>query len=172
MREYKAFLLLFLFAAASILFFSCSKEDAFVLENSLELRSPYGSWVLEKYIMTENVKTQWSTVSGLSNFYLLTLNQGNTFTGTTSSNRISGNFIYDINQRDNKLSFSGTISMITNNKENSDGDLYLKYLKTVKSFRKFYDSKKEVTYLHLYLTDKKDSYLEYKEVSMLSFDKR
>ncbi|MDO5522893.1 MAG: hypothetical protein Q4G48_02480 [Bacteroidia bacterium] len=171
MKKYGIFLLLFLFTTTSALFFSCSKEDSFGEEDSLELQSPYGSWALEKYISAGDSKSQWSAVSRLSNFHL-TLNQNNTFTGSTSNNRISGSFIYDINQRDDKLSFSETISMVTNNKENSDGDLYLKYLKTVKSFRKFYDSKKETRYLHLYLTDKKDSYLEYKEVEPIPLNKR
>lgn len=168
-REYKTFILLFLFGVTSIFFFSCSKED----ELGLDLQSPYGSWRLEKFISAENSKTQWLTVANFSNFYLLTLNaKDNSFSGTTSSNRINGSFIYDPNQRDDKLSFSDPIIKVTSNKENSDGDLYLRYLKAVRSFRVFYDSKREAKFLHLYLTDKKNSYLEYREVEALSFDKK
>ena len=147
MREYKAFLLLFLFAAASILFFSCSKEDALGLENSpLELQSPYGEWKLRGYGVTDS-KQEAIVLSTNPSSYYLTLNKEGTFTGTSSTNQISGKFTIDASR--GVMSFAQA-DFYSGNKysETSDGSVYLNRLLKVTNYRVFTDQ------LHLYYSDK------------------
>ncbi len=146
MREYKAFILLFLLATASVLFFSCSKEDALGLENSpLELQSPYGEWKLREYGVTYSDQRQ-IVVANPSSFYL-TLNKDGTFTGTSSTNQISGKFTID--SRRGVISFAQA-DFYSSNKHNETnvGSVYLSRLLKVTKYRVFTDK------LHLYYSDK------------------
>ena len=146
MREYKAFLLLFLFAAASMLFFSCSKEDALGLENSpLELQSPYGEWKLRGYGPATTYPEKIFLAAPSS--YYLKLNKEGTFTGTSSTNQISGKFTIDASR--GVMSFAQA-DFYSGNKysETSDGSVYLSRLLKVTNYRVFTDQ------LHLYYSDK------------------
>lgn len=146
MREYKIFILLFLFVTTSILFFSCTKDDALSLQNdALELQSPYGRWKFRGY----GPATSYPDKIFLANpgSYYLTLNKDGTFIGTSSTNEISGKFTIDARRRN--ISFTQA-DFYSSNKysETNDGSVYLSRLLMVKEYRVYTDQ------LHLYYTDK------------------
>ncbi len=140
--------MLFLFAGASTMFFSCSNEDALDLQNEmLELQSPYGEWKLRGYGTTES-KQEILVTADRSSYYL-TLKKDSTFTGTSSTNQIGGKFTIDTHR--GVISFSQADFYFTNSKrvnETNEGSIYLSRLLKVTNYRVYTDQ------LHLYYSDK------------------
>lgn len=146
MREYRIFILLFLFAATSILFFSCTEDDALSLQNdALELQSPYGNWKFRGYGPSASYPEKIFFANPSS--YYLVLNKDGTFTGTSSTNDINGKFTIDAHR--GVISFAQA-DFYSSNKfsETNDGSVYLSRLLMVKNYRVYTDQ------LHLYYSDK------------------
>lgn len=164
MREYKIFILLFLFAGTLIMFFSCSKEETLTMD-AVVVSNLYGVWKLEGYRRTDDVNYKETVFSNNPNAYFLTLNKDSTFICTTSVNNITGKFT--IKPSRGNLSFTTNFDPYEVN-ESRDGVKYLNSLGKVWKFMvKVHPSPME---LHLYYSN--TEYLIYLPISMELYKNR
>ena len=158
---------IFLFIVAFFSLMSCSQEHDNIFQSGvLEMPSPQGKWKLSGYTLTSG-KTMDVLLGSRADSYSLTLSKDGTFAGVLSVGSING--VYAINEKIPSLTFalSEKSASALSDKGTKNDALYLQYLLKVKSYRVFYDSKKSEKFLHLYFSDSKENYLEYKESSGL-----
>ncbi len=156
-KGYIYLLAIFLPLIASL---SCTNEEGLPQEDLIQLRTPFGEWVLEGFATTNQTygkggylasKQQYSLERVKSKMPLkLTLTKEGTFTASTPSNKISGEFTF---VRSRGIFSFDSFNPDKNNIEQDEGAQYLSCLKLVCSYAVF-DQK-----LYLYYTKDESKFL-------------
>lgn len=149
----KILLFLPLLFVAAFIFTSCSIQDDEQYMSSLELESPYGAWILEGYATTDNKTVNKITSNSKSkpiSLQLMQVDQRNgKYSGNTESNTFEGEFTIVSNR--GTISFPREDFSTTKISETPTGEVFLKHLFSVSTYRVFTDK------LHLYYS--KDEYM-------------